>query len=164
LFKYCLHSLFFFEFTRNVKKISVKKNIQYYIVIKHERIILFDNSKLIIGPTFCICIGYSFVKEKTPKQVKCYRIIFFTIIKQWPFDSKFCKCREYSREYLRTHFRRVSCWCCDSPDLPTFTKPCCADLPELPILAKGHFWEKCDSPRQIRRSLLNLVRVAIPSQ
>ncbi len=38
----------------------------------------------------------------------------------------------------------------------------CADSPDLPTLAKSHFWEKCDSPRQIRASLANLARVAIP--
>jgi hypothetical protein len=62
------------------------------------------------------------------KRLKC---------KQWPlnskfFECKFCKCCQYSR----THLRRVSCWCCDLPDSPTFAKPCCADSPTL---AKGHF-------------------------
>ncbi len=56
-------------------------------------------------------------------------------IKQWPLDSKFCKCHEYLREYSRMHFLRVSCWCCDSPDLPTFAKPCCADSPDSTTFA-----------------------------
>jgi hypothetical protein len=45
--------------------------------------------------------------------------------------------------------------------LQTFAKPCCVDSPDLPTLAKGHFWEKCNSPRQ-RASLANFERVAIP--
>jgi hypothetical protein len=39
--------------------------------------------------------------------------------------------------------------CADSPNSPTFAKPCCADLPDSRTLTKGHFREKCDSPRHI---------------
>ncbi len=42
--------------------------------------------------------------------------------------------------------------CEDSPDSPTFAKPCCKDSPDSPTFAKGHFWEKCDSPRHIHTS------------
>ncbi len=40
--------------------------------------------------------------------------------------------------------------CC--ADSPTFAKTCCADSPDSRTLAKGHFREKCDSPRHIRTS------------
>jgi hypothetical protein len=40
----------------------------------------------------------------------------------------------------------------DLPDSPTFAEPCCADSPDSRTLAKGHFREKCDSPRHIRTS------------
>jgi hypothetical protein len=40
--------------------------------------------------------------------------------KQWPLDSEFVEF-----EYL--------------PNSPTFAKLCCADSPDSPTLAKGHF-------------------------
>ncbi len=42
---------------------------------------------------------------------------------------------------------------------PTLAEPCCADSTDSQTLAKGHFREKCDSPRQIRTSN---ARVSIP--
>jgi hypothetical protein len=39
----------------------------------------------------------------------------------------------------------------DSPDSPTLAKPCRADSPDSPTLGKGHFREKCDSPQAFAR-------------
>ena len=55
--------------------------------------------------------------------------------KQWPLNSEFCEFCEYSCKYLQMHFWHVSCWCCDSPDSPTFTKLCRANLASLANLA-----------------------------
>jgi hypothetical protein len=78
--------------------------------------------------------------------VSIRRLTLWSWGKQWPLDSefvecKFCDCREYSR----THFWRVSCWCCDSLDSPTFAKPCYADSPDSPTFAKPCYADSPDS-------------------
>jgi hypothetical protein len=91
--------------------------------------------------------------------------------KQWPLDSEFvlcefCECCEYSR----TRFWRVSCWCCDSPDSPTFakpcgadspdsttfTEPCCADSPDSPTLAKPCCADSPDSQKASSASFMQI--------
>jgi len=46
-----------------------------------------------------------------------------------------------------------------SPDSLTFAKPLTEYSPDLLTFAKGHFWEKCDSPRQIRTSNRRVSRI-----
>ncbi len=41
----------------------------------------------------------------------------------------------------------------------TLAEPCCVDSPDSPTLTKGHFQEKCDSPRQIRASNERVSRI-----
>jgi hypothetical protein len=100
------------------------------------------------------------------------------IIKEWPLARKFSKL-EYSPDIHHfwriqvlakmAFFRNVS----DSPDSPTFAKPCCtdspdslpfanlfcSDSPDSPTFAKGHFLEKCDSPRHICTSNERVSRI-----
>ena len=68
---------------------------------------------------------------------------------QWQLACKFCECCEYSR----TSLRHVLCWCCDSPDSPTFAKPCCADSPT--------FAKPCcaDSPDSVKVSLASVMQI-----
>ncbi len=49
--------------------------------------------------------------------------------------------------------------CAYSPDSPTLAEPCCADSPDSPTLSLASFWEKCDSPRQIRASNSRVSRI-----
>ncbi len=66
--------------------------------------------------------------------------------KQWQLDSEFVKCKFCEcREYLQTRFWRVSCWCCDSPDSPTFAQPCYADSPDSTTFAEPCFADSPDS-------------------
>ncbi len=66
---------------------------------------------------------------------------WWVITKEWPLASKFSEF-EYSAEIC--HFWRIRVLAkmaffgnvSDSPDLPTFAKPCCTDSPDSPTFAK----------------------------
>ncbi len=67
--------------------------------------------------------------------------IGYVITKQWLLASEFSEF-EYSRKTCRFWQVRVLATMAflgnmqDSPDSPTFAKPCCADSPELPTLTR----------------------------
>ncbi len=136
---------------RSLYKMSLYIMFLYKILIRQKKTLFRKSSPLILTPdwneqlmSFGYVSGYEIEREIDSNfdLIKFVSTNFKVSIKKWPLDSKFvecefCECHEYSR----TRFRRVLCWCCDSPDSTTFAKPCCTDSPDSRKTSLASFME-----------------------